>query len=1247
MGKKKNGLRPRPAPEDNDLLGIKKGWQLVGEASSDTGTIGDFASGSVSALGGGDRRSSPDLRQPDIDFLGIPEASRVPMKLTFVDPQAFCEFSTTFQRPRRIQSISFSTGNEATCFDPVRWEVDGSLDGVTWQRLQTQVVDFDTTLARKEDLGLHFITEAWCSPIKETDSSIELKSIPDAVSERLSFFASSLRAILGDAKHPVRPGRDTLTECLLGNIPSLTQVIPTYNEQVILSEKFLREDDGRSTNLAFMISQGEDEWANFAEKQQMGSHELYAAFVNGDLRERSETFLQTGDFERHKEIEDLILEVRLWASNRSQTLARTVLGAIRYHEVLEMIPCVQKEKALSKLVQLIIAHQTYGKIAGSLEADQNVRHILQLYKNYPVYLVFDYDAATTRQDLKTLVMRYLFKTAGYQGELQYASILAEYNETYSEGQSEDNMIRILEVLPRVYPLVLDEENPKKHSKKTQGKAANQLGALRFASGHYLQMMDANMGAFFGEACKVPFVLRRFQPPGTDRRKVSARIIGFREHIFTGKHGTVGTAMADAEWSFGTMCQRFLAGLGTRMHYGHPDFFDAFWASNRGSVSKASPIINLSEDIFAGFNIRMRAEESWHVDCLEWEKGREVSFNSASQFFTKVSSGSVGVMRSRDVKVLTENLSICNNFSFYFASVGFYLCNVLIDLSMQIYVIVFVLLTLSSKSLNDIGELGSMLAAEWVYSFGVLAMFPRLMEMILEYGVMEGCVRFVPSIPSAMLMFAFMNKSVASAVSKSVRVGDAEYISTGRPNANKHYTWRECYLLYRESHYYPALKIYILYIMYTLLAKDFATGSLPMIILTLTAGTWIVAPIMFCPQPTLRSIGEDLSEFWSFTIGTPSVRIDDMRMSTLEDHLAYKHTDTKANLYDVWLKDELERKRTPGWARLLEFIMKCIRLALITSVVYALMVDHMRMAVLFFTVNLFLLVLWRLCGRPSLLMMLIFAFWTVVVIDLLAGIYLPASPGSLLVAFLLWFEAMEVLAQFILLMASLIIRPDPNCSAMPENNQQERARKEQACARTQRYDAVVEYLYLHTMKYQVHLYSATIILLVDFAVQLGLAFLEMFGGLHSWWLLNHNLRGHCCETSPKPFEPKGSGELPSERMQDLEPDQLVTGAAITRQNLKAALRRGLNSGLSSSGASSVGDLGTGTSDNGHSRRDGLSGSRTPLSGSVIAELDGSFPPQAGQRSRDSSYGNGFGARDIEMQSGRAATRPEMSQPLLRG
>jgi hypothetical protein len=37
----------------------------------------------------------------------------------------------------------------------------------------------------------------------------------------------------------------------------------------------------------------------------------------------------------------------------------------------------------------------------------------------------------------------------------------------------------------------------------------------------------------------------------------------------------------------------------RFHYGHPDVFDRLFHVTRGGVSKASKIINLSEDIFAG------------------------------------------------------------------------------------------------------------------------------------------------------------------------------------------------------------------------------------------------------------------------------------------------------------------------------------------------------------------------------------------------------------------------------------------------------------------------------------------------------------------------------------------------------------------------------------------------------------------------------------------------------------------------
>lgn len=36
-----------------------------------------------------------------------------------------------------------------------------------------------------------------------------------------------------------------------------------------------------------------------------------------------------------------------------------------------------------------------------------------------------------------------------------------------------------------------------------------------------------------------------------------------------------------------------------MHYGHPDVFDRMFHVTRGGISKASRVINISEDIYAG------------------------------------------------------------------------------------------------------------------------------------------------------------------------------------------------------------------------------------------------------------------------------------------------------------------------------------------------------------------------------------------------------------------------------------------------------------------------------------------------------------------------------------------------------------------------------------------------------------------------------------------------------------------------
>ena len=48
---------------------------------------------------------------------------------------------------------------------------------------------------------------------------------------------------------------------------------------------------------------------------------------------------------------------------------------------------------------------------------------------------------------------------------------------------------------------------------------------------------------------------------------------------------------------------FFGGSRVRFHYGHPDVFDRIFHITRGGISKGSRGINLSEDIFAGNDLK--------------------------------------------------------------------------------------------------------------------------------------------------------------------------------------------------------------------------------------------------------------------------------------------------------------------------------------------------------------------------------------------------------------------------------------------------------------------------------------------------------------------------------------------------------------------------------------------------------------------------------------------------------------------
>ena len=120
--------------------------------------------------------------------------------------------------------------------------------------------------------------------------------------------------------------------------------------------------------------------------------------------------------------------------------------------------------------------------------------------------------------------------------------------------------------------------------------------------------------YFEEAFKMRNLLQEFTVHHGTRKPT---ILGVREHVFTGSVSSLAWFMSAQETVFVTLSQRVLANpLKIRMHYGHPDVFDRLWFLTRGGISKASRTINISEDIFAGFNCTLRGGNVTHHEYIQ-------------------------------------------------------------------------------------------------------------------------------------------------------------------------------------------------------------------------------------------------------------------------------------------------------------------------------------------------------------------------------------------------------------------------------------------------------------------------------------------------------------------------------------------------------------------------------------------------------------------------------------------------------
>ncbi|CAN1198084.1 Callose synthase 5 [Linum perenne] len=582
---------------------------------------------------------------------------------------------------------------------------------------------------------------------------------------------------------------------------SFSVMTPYYSEETVYSKSDLEmeNEDGIST-IYYLQKIYPDEWTNFMER------------IN--CKKESEVW----------ENEENILQLRHWASLRGQTLCRTVRGMMYYRRALKLQafldmaneseilagykaitnPTEEDKKSQRSLTAQLeaVADMKFTYVATcqiygnqKRKGDRHATNILNLMVNNPSLRVAYIDEIEERDGVKTQKVHY--------------SVLVK---------AVDNLDQ------EIYRIKLPGP-----AKLGEGKPENQNHAIVFTRGEAMQAIDMNQDNYLEEAFKMRNLLEEFHE---DHGVRPPTILGVREHIFTG---------------------------GVRFHYGHPDVFDRIFHITRGGVSKASRGINLSEDIFAGFNSTLRRGNVTHHEYIQVGKGRDVGLNQISLFEAKVACGNGEQTLSRDIYRLGHRFDFFRMMSYYYTTIGFYISSMVVVLTVYAFLYGRLYLALSGlegsimKFAKHRGDdaLKSAMASQSVVQLGLLTALPMVMEMGLERGFRTALGDIIiMQLQLAAVFFTFSLGTRVHYYGRTVLHGGAKYRATGRGFVVRHEKFAENYRMYSRSHFVKALELMLLLICYQIYGKA-VKGQVAYLLLTSSMWflvcSWLFAPFLFNPS----------------------------------------------------------------------------------------------------------------------------------------------------------------------------------------------------------------------------------------------------------------------------------------------------------------------------------------------------------------------------------------------------------------
>ncbi|KDP42593.1 hypothetical protein JCGZ_24367 [Jatropha curcas] len=667
---------------------------------------------------------------------------------------------------------------------------------------------------------------------------------------------------------------------------SFSVMTPYYSEETVYSKSDLEMENEDGVSIIYYLQKiYPDEWNNFMERL--------------NCKNDSEVW----------EKEENILLVRHWASLRGQTLYRTVRGMMYYRRALRLqafldmaseneilegykaitVPSEEDKKSQRSLhAQLeavadmkftyVATCQNYGNQKRS--GDRHATDILNLMVNNPSLRVAYIDEVEERE--------------GGKVQKVYYSVLIKAVDTLDQ---------------EIYRIKLPGP-----AKLGEGKPENQNHAIIFTRGEALQAIDMNQDNYLEEAFKMRNLLEEFHE---DHGVRPPTILGVREHIFTGSVSSLAWFMSNQETSFVTIGQRVLATpLKIRFHYGHPDVFARIFHITRGGMSKASRGINLSEDIFAGFNSTLRRGNVTHHEYIQVGKGRDVGLNQISLFEAKVACGNGEQTLSRDIYRLGHRFDFFRMLSCYFTTIGFYVSAMMVVLTVYAYLYGRLYLCLSGlegsimKYATRRGDdpLKAAMASQSLVQIGLLMALPMVMEMGLERGFRTAVGDIIiMQLQLAAVFFTFSLGTKAHYYGRTVLHGGAKYRATGRGFVVRHEKFAENYRMYSRSHFVKGLELMILLICYHLYGKA-VTGGTAYVLLTISMWflvvSWLFAPFLFNPSGfEWQKIVEDWEDWskWISSqggIGVPANKSWESWWEEEQEHL--QHTGFLGRFWEIIL-----------------------------------------------------------------------------------------------------------------------------------------------------------------------------------------------------------------------------------------------------------------------------------------------------------------------------------------------------------